>query len=163
MEYIAISLARRLFGGPWPRGYLRTRRVTSRRRSVGRSLKTHAVATRTGGDAADLAPGRAARRSHGEPDPVHIAGPLIALLPGPRDRVSPILKAVFAQAAPTKNSAVVTTMFTLVIYRVFMLLAQWMAGGLEAPGGRSSSATSTSAIESPSTPTSSKKPQRKIE
>ncbi len=94
-------------------------------------------------------------------DPAHIAAALITLLPCPRDRVSPMLKAVVAQAAPTKNPAIVTTLL-LVTYMIFMLLAQWLMGGLETPGGRESSATSTSAIDSSSTPTSSEGPRRPI-
>jgi hypothetical protein len=93
-------------------------------------------------------------------DPAYIAGPLIALLPCPRDR-PPVLKAL-AQAAPTSHPAVVSTLLTVLTYVIFMLLGQWLMRGLEAPRGIQPPSTLAAAVDSPSTPTSSDGPQSPI-
>ena len=86
-------------------------------------------------------------------DPARIAAALIALLPCPRDRVRPMLKAALAQAVPTKNPAVVSTLLTVMTFVIFMMLSQWLMGGLEA--ARPVEPPPVPATESPSTPTSS--------
>jgi len=91
-------------------------------------------------------------------DPARLAAPLIALLPLPRDRAPPMFKA-FAQAAPTKNPAVVSTLLTVFTYLVFMLLSQWLLGSLQAPSQIQAPQTSAPTIDSPSAPTSSEGPQ----
>jgi hypothetical protein len=86
-------------------------------------------------------------------DPARIAAPLIALLPCPRDRAPPSLKAL-AQAAPKKHPAVVSTLLTVFTYLIFMLLCQWLMGNLQAPRQIQPPPTSTPTIDSPSAPTS---------
>ena len=86
-------------------------------------------------------------------DSARIAAALIALLPCPRDRVPPMLKAALAQAVPTKNPAVVSTLLTVMTFVIFMMLSQWLMGGLEA--ARPVEPPPVPATESPSTPTSS--------
>lgn len=94
-------------------------------------------------------------------DPARIAAPLIALLPCPRDRAPPLLKA-FALAAPTKHPAVVSTLLTVFTYLIFMLLSQWLMGGLQVPRQTQAPQTSTSTSDSPSTATSTERPQSPI-
>jgi hypothetical protein len=91
-------------------------------------------------------------------DPARIAAPLITLLPCPRDRAPPMLKA-FAQAAPTKHPAAVSTLLTVLTYVIFMLVSQWLMGSLQAPRQIQSPPASAPSIESPSAPTSSEGPQ----
>jgi hypothetical protein len=91
-------------------------------------------------------------------DPARIAAPLIALLPCPRDRAPPMLKA-FAQAAPTKHPAAVSTLLTVLTYVIFMLVSQWLMGSLQAPRQIQSPPASAPSIGSPSAPTSSEGPQ----
>jgi hypothetical protein len=91
-------------------------------------------------------------------DPARIAVPLIALLPCSRDRAPPMLNA-FAQAAPTKHPAAVSTLLTVLTYVIFMLLSQWMIGSHQAPRQIQAPAMSAPAIDSPSAPTSSEGPQ----
>jgi len=86
-------------------------------------------------------------------DSARIAAALIALLPCPRDRVP--LKAALAQAVPTKNPAVVSTLLTVMTFVIFMMLSQWLMGGLEAARPVEPPPTPVPATESPSTPTSS--------
>jgi hypothetical protein len=88
-------------------------------------------------------------------DSARIAAALIALLPCPRDRVPPMLKAALAQAVPTKNPAVVSTLLTVMTFVIFMMLSQWLMGGLEAARPVEPPPTPVPATESPSTPTSS--------
>jgi hypothetical protein len=88
-------------------------------------------------------------------DPARIAAALIALLPRSRDRVPPVLKAALAQTSPTKNPAVVSTLLTVMTFVIFMMLSQWLMGGLEATRPVQPPPTSAAATESPSTPTSS--------
>jgi len=92
-------------------------------------------------------------------DPARIAAPLIALLPCPRDRAPSMLK-VFAQTAPTKHPAAVSTVLTVLTYLIFMLLSQWLMGSLQAPRQIQPPPTSTPTIDSPSVPTSSQGPQK---
>ena len=94
-------------------------------------------------------------------DSARIAAPLIALLPCPRDRATPLLKA-FAQAAPTKHPAVVSTLLTVFTYLIFMLLSQWLLGSLQAPRQIQAPPTSAPTIDSPSAPTSSEGPQSPV-
>ena len=91
-------------------------------------------------------------------DPARVAPPLIALLPCPRDRAAPVLNA-FAQAAPTKHPAAISTLLTVMTYVIFMLVSQWLMGSLQAPRQIQPSQTSAPAIDSPSAPTSSEGPQ----
>ncbi len=89
-------------------------------------------------------------------DPSRVAAAMIALLPPcPRDRVPPVLKAALAQAAPIKNPAVVSTLLTVMTFVIFMMLSQWLMGGLEAARPVQPPPTPVPATESPSTPTSS--------
>jgi hypothetical protein len=60
-------------------------------------------------------------------DSARIAAPLIALLPCPRNRAPPILKA-FAQVAPKMPPAVVYTLLSVLTYVIFILWGQWMTG-----------------------------------
>jgi hypothetical protein len=90
-------------------------------------------------------------------DPARIAGPLIALLPCPRDHAPPMFKA-FAQAAPTKHPAAISTLLTVLTYMIFMLVSQWLIGGLQAPRQIQAPSTSAPPIDSPSVPTSSEGP-----
>jgi len=94
-------------------------------------------------------------------DPARIAPPLIALLPCPRDRAPPMLKA-FAQAAPTKHPAAVSTLLTVLTYVIFMLVSQWLMGSLQAPRKIQPPPASAPAIDSASAPTSSEGPQTPI-
>jgi hypothetical protein len=94
-------------------------------------------------------------------DPARIAAPLIALLPCPRDRAPPMLKA-FAQAAPTKHPAAVSTLLTVLTYVIFMLMSQWFMGSLQAPRQIQPPPTSAPSIDSPSAPTSSEGPQTAV-
>jgi hypothetical protein len=94
-------------------------------------------------------------------DPARIAGPLIALLPCPRDCAPPMLKAI-ASAAPTKHRAANSTLFTVLTYLIFMLFSQWLMGSLQAPRQIQSTSTSARAIDSPPTPTSSERPQTAV-
>jgi hypothetical protein len=89
-------------------------------------------------------------------DSSRIAAALIALLPPfPRDRVPPVLKAAHAQAGPIKNPAVVSTLLTVMTFVIFMMLSQWLMGGLEAARPVQPPPIPVPATESPSTPTSS--------
>jgi len=94
-------------------------------------------------------------------DLARIATSLIALLPCSRDRAPPMLKA-FAQAAPTKHPAVVSTLLTVFTYLIFMLLSQWLLGSLQAPRQIQPPQTSGPAIDSPRSPTSSEGPQTAV-
>lgn len=94
-------------------------------------------------------------------DPARIAAPLIALLPCPRDRAPSMLKA-FSQAAPINPPAAVSTLLTVFTYLVFMLLSQWLMGGLQAPRQIQPAPTSAPTNDSPPTPTSSHGPQTPI-
>ena len=87
-------------------------------------------------------------------DSAHIAAPLIALLPCPRNRAPPIFKA-FARAAPAKYPVVVSTLLSVLTYVIFMLLGQWMMASLQAPRQIQASPTSTARSISPNAPTSS--------
>lgn len=87
-------------------------------------------------------------------DPERIAAALIALLPCSRDRVPPMLQAAFAQA-PTKSPAVVSTLLTVMMFVIFMMLSQWLMGGLEATRPVQPPPTSAAATEPSSTATSS--------
>jgi hypothetical protein len=91
-------------------------------------------------------------------DPARIAAPLIALLPCPRNRAPSMLRA-FAQTAPTKHAAAVSTVLTVSTYLIFMLLSQWLMGSLQAPRQIQPPATSAPTIDSPSVPASSEGPQ----
>ena len=95
-------------------------------------------------------------------DPARIAAPLITLLPCPRDRAPPMLKAAFARAAPTKHPAAVSTLLTVFTYLIFMLLSQWLMGSLQAPRLIQPPPSSAPTIDSPPTPTSSEGPQNPI-
>jgi hypothetical protein len=95
------------------------------------------------------------------PDLARIATPLIALLPCSRDRAPPMLKA-FAQAAPTKHPAVVSTLLTVFTYLIFMLLSQWLLGSLRAPRQIQPPQTSAPTIDSPRSSTSSEGPQTAV-
>lgn len=87
-------------------------------------------------------------------DPASIAAPLIALLPGTRVRVPPMLKAV-TPAAPTKHPAAVSTLLTVLTYVIFMVLGQWLMGSVRAPRHIPTPPISALAIDSPSVPASS--------
>jgi hypothetical protein len=89
-------------------------------------------------------------------DPPCIAAALIALLPCPRDRMPPMLKAAFERAAPTKNPALVSYLYTVMTLMIFMLLSQWLMGSFEATRRLQSPAgpAPASAIESASTTSS---------
>jgi hypothetical protein len=91
-------------------------------------------------------------------DPARVAVPLIALLPCPRDHAAPTLNA-FAQAAPTKHPAAISTLLTVMTYVIFMLVSQWLMGSLQAPRQIQPPQTSAPEIDSPSAPTSSEGPQ----
>jgi hypothetical protein len=94
-------------------------------------------------------------------DPARIAAPLIALLPCPRDRAPPVLKAI-VQAAPTKHPAAVSTLLTVLTYLIFMLFSQWLMGSLQAPRQIQSPPTTARTFDSPPTPTSSEGPQTAV-
>ena len=87
-------------------------------------------------------------------DLARIATSLIALLPCSRDRAPPMLKA-FAQAAPTKHPAAVSTLLTVMTYLIFMLVSQWLMGNLQAPRRMHAPPTPAPTIDSPGTPASS--------
>jgi hypothetical protein len=91
-------------------------------------------------------------------DSARIAAPLIALLPYPRHRASPMFKA-FAQAAPTVPPAVVYTLLSVLTYLIFMLLSQWMMTSSQAPRMQAASA-SAPPITSPSAPPANDGPKR---
>lgn len=93
-------------------------------------------------------------------DPARIAGPLIALLPRPRDRAPRILKDLAPGARPWHRAAV-STLFTVFVYLTFMLLSQWLMGRLQVPRQirAQPSTTSGPAIDSPSARTSSEGPR----
>jgi hypothetical protein len=86
-------------------------------------------------------------------DPARVAGPLIALLPRARDRAPPMLKAL-VQAAPTKYSAAVSTLLTVLTYMVFMLIGQWLMGSLRTHRQIEAPPTSTPTIASSEGPQS---------
>ena len=90
-------------------------------------------------------------------DSARIAAPLIALLPCPRNRAPPMLKA-FAQVAPTMPPAVVYTLLSVLTYLIFMLMGHWMMGSLQAPRIQAPS-TSAPPINSPSALTLSNGPK----
>ena len=94
-------------------------------------------------------------------DPALVAAPLIALLPCPRDRALPMLKAL-PQAAQTERPAVVSTLLTAFAYLIFMLLGQWLMGSLQAPTKTQPPQTSASTIDSPNPPASSEGPQSPV-
>jgi len=94
-------------------------------------------------------------------DPVRIAAPLIALLPCPRDRAPPMLKA-FAQAAPTKHPAIISTLLTVFTYLIFMLLSNWLMGSLQVPREVQPPPTSAPTIDSASTLATSEGPQTPV-
>jgi hypothetical protein len=94
-------------------------------------------------------------------DPARIAAPLIGLLPRPLDRAVPMLKA-FAQAAPARHPAAISTVLTVLTYVIFMLLSQWLMGILQAPRQIQPPQTSAPAIDSPIAPTSSEGPPTPI-
>ena len=79
----------------------------------------------------------------------------LTVLSFPRDRVPPMLKAALAQAGPTKNPAVVSTLLTVMTFVIFIMLSQWLMGVLRRLDRLHSPPTPVPATESPSTPTSS--------
>jgi hypothetical protein len=88
-------------------------------------------------------------------DPARIAAPLIALLPRPRDRAPPMQLKTLAQAAPTKHPVAVSTLLSVWAYLIFMLLAHWLMGSVQAPGQIQPPPPSAPTIDSPSAPISS--------
>jgi len=72
-----------------------------------------------------------------------------------RDRVPPMLKAARAQAVPTKNPALVSTLLTVMTFVILIMLSQWLMGRLETARPVQSPPPPVPASESPSTPTSS--------
>ncbi len=84
-------------------------------------------------------------------DRARIAAALVALLPCPRVRVPPVLKA-FAMAAPTKHPTAVSTLLTVLTYVIVMLLTQWFMGSVQTPKHGQSPPAEAPASDSPSVP-----------
>jgi hypothetical protein len=91
-------------------------------------------------------------------DLARIAAALIALLPRPRNR-APHMLDTFAQVAPTKHPAAVSSLLTVLAYVAFMLLSHWLIGSLQTPGQMQAP---SAPVDSPSGLTSSGGPQTAV-